>query len=749
MMHPPLCRLLVMLPLAALAVAAAPSRPNIIFILTDDQGYGDLSCTGNPILKTPNLDRLHDEGVRFTDFQVSPTCAPTRAALNSGRHEFRNGVTHTIFERERLTLNATTIAQVLQGAGYATGIFGKWHLGDEAEYQPNRRGFDEVFIHGAGGIGQTYPGSCGDAPGNTYFNPAILHNGKFEKTQGYCTDVFFQQALKWMASVKGKQPFYAYITPNAPHTPLQVPKEYEQLYAGKVGANAAKFFGMISNIDDNVGRLLAKLKEWRIERDTLVVFMNDNGGTAGIQVFNAGMRGGKNSPWLGGTRAASFWRWPGTFKPADVSALAANIDFFPTIAELAGAKLSGPAQAQVEGRSLVPLLKNPGTPWPDRFLFTHIGRWERGQAAQAKYRNCSARNSRWHLVCVSKSGEKQWQLFDVKADPGEKLDVAAQHPEVVKELDAAYDKWWDSLQPQLVNENAVGPKVNPFKELYWKQFGGGPDEETLRKMDPAAKGSSVTTKPNILFIAVDDLRPELACYGNPIIKSPNIDRIARAGVVFNRAYCQQAVCSPSRSSLLTGARPDTTKVWDLQTHFRKALPDVVTLPQLFKNNGYFVQGMGKIFHGGYNDAPSWSVPWTGPKVEAYASPETQALVRKKRQKAIAAGKNEDGLRAASKGQAYEGEDVPDNTFHDGAVADMAVTALRDIKQKKQPFFLAVGFIRPHLPFVSPKKYLGPLRPGEDSARAESVPSQGRARIRGSGRRRVAQLREHSARPRAG
>jgi arylsulfatase len=489
MMYPLLCRLLVTLLLTALTAAAAPSRPNIIFILTDDQGYGDLSCLGNPILKTPNLDRLHDEAVRFTDFHVSPTCAPTRSALNTGRHEFRNGVTHTIYERERLTPKATTLAQVLQGAGYATGIFGKWHLGDEAEYQPNRRGFDEVFIHGGGGIGQTFPGSCGDAPGNTYFDPAILHNGKFEKTQGYCTDVFFDQALKWIGSVKGKRPFYAYIALNAPHTPLQVPKEYEQQYTGKVGANTAKFFGMVANIDDNVGRLLAKLKAWDLERDTLVVFMNDNGGTGGLQVFNAGMRGGKNSPWLGGTRAASFWRWPGTLPPADVSALSANIDFFPTIAELAGAKLSPQVQTQVEGRSLAPLLRKPDAPWPDRVLFTHIGRWGRGQAAQAKYKDCSVRNSRWHMVCVSKSGEKQWQLFDVKADPGEKNNVAAEHPEVVKELDAAYDKWWDSLQPQLVNENAIGPKVNPFKALYWKQFGGGPDEETLRQMDPTAPAS--------------------------------------------------------------------------------------------------------------------------------------------------------------------------------------------------------------------------------------------------------------------
>lgn len=465
-----------------LPLLAAP--PNIILILTDDQGYGDFSCHGNPILKTPNLDRLHDEGVRFRDFQVSPTCAPTRSALLTGRHEFRNGVTHTIFERERLTLKAITLAEVLKRAGYTTGIFGKWHLGDEARYQPNRRGFDEVFIHGAGGIGQTYAGSCGDAPGNTYFDPAILHNGKFEKTQGYCTDVFFGQALQWMDTVKRKRPFFAYITPNAPHAPLQVRPEDEQRYAGKVPTNTAKFFGMIANIDDNVGRLLGRLQEWGIEQDTLVIFMNDNGGTAGANVFNAGMRGSKGTPWLGGTRAASFWRWPGTLRPATVDRLAAHIDVFPTLAELAGAKLPAAAQRQIEGRSLVPLLKDPTAPWPDRYLVTHVGRWERGQAAGAKYRNCSIRNTNWQMVSVAKSGEKQWQLFDLKNDPGQKTNVIAQHPEIAKELEAVYDQWWDSVQPQLVNENAVGPKVNPFKQLYWKQFGGGPDAALKAQMDP-------------------------------------------------------------------------------------------------------------------------------------------------------------------------------------------------------------------------------------------------------------------------
>jgi arylsulfatase A-like enzyme len=459
------------------AESIAGKKPNIIFILTDDQGYGDLSCHGNPILRTPNIDRLHAEGVRFTDFHVSPTCSPTRAALLTGRHEFKNGVTHTTQERERLSPDAVTLAEVLKSAGYTTGIFGKWHLGDEPDRWPNRRGFDEMFIHGAGGIGQSHPGSCGDAPGNSYFNPAILHNGTFVRTTGYCTDVFFGQALTWIESVKGKQPFFCYIATNAPHAPLDVRPEDELRYKTKVSKpSEAKFFGMIANIDDNVGRLLERLREWELETNTLVIFMNDNGGTVGVEIHNAGMRGSKNSPWLGGTRASSLWRWPGTLQPADCDRLTAHIDVFPTLAELAGAVISERVKAQVEGRSLVPLLQDANERWEDRVLFTHVGRWPKGAAIDDyKYANCSVRTSRWHLVSAG-NGRKQWQLFDIKNNAGETMDVAATRPDVIKQLDRAYDEWWQSLPPHLVNENAIGPKINPFHELYWKQFGGGPGE---------------------------------------------------------------------------------------------------------------------------------------------------------------------------------------------------------------------------------------------------------------------------------
>lgn len=469
-------RLLPFLALLFVAASApaqdfAGKRPNILFILSDDQGYGDLSCHGNPILKTPNLDRLHDEGVRFTDFHVSPTCAPTRSALLTGRHEFRNGVTHTINERERLTPSAITLAQVLQSAGYTTGIFGKWHLGDEPDRWPNKRGFDESFTHGAGGIGQAYPGSCGDAPGNTYFDPYILHNGKFEKTHGYCTDVFFRQATSWIDSVKGKQPFLCWLATNVPHAPLQVRPEDEARYAGKAPDDVPKFFGMIANLDDNVGKLLAHLAETGLERDTLVIFMNDNGGTAGVRVFNAGMHGAKGTPWLGGTRAASFWRWPGTLRPHDAAALASNIDFFPTLAEIAGAKLDDTVRQQVEGRSLVPLLRDAQAPWPERTIFTHVGRWPKGEAANYKYAKCSVRTPRWHLVSPENAKTKSWQLYDVQADPGETRNVYAEHTTEAAPLEVAYEQWWTSVQPQLVNEDAVPPAENPFRTLFREQFG--------------------------------------------------------------------------------------------------------------------------------------------------------------------------------------------------------------------------------------------------------------------------------------
>jgi len=435
-------------------------RPNVILIITDDQGYGELGCHGNKIIRTPNLDRLYSESTRFTAFHVSPTCSPTRASLMTGRHEFRSGVTHTILERERLSLDAVTIAQVLSQARYRTGIFGKWHLGDEEPYQPHNRGFDEVFIHGAGGIGQTYECSCGDVPDNKYFDPVIRHNTLFVKTKGYCTDVFFTQALRWIKQNKNRR-FFAYIATNAPHSPYVCPEKYLKPYldAG-LDEKSAAYYGMITNIDDNVGRLVRKLDEWELTEKTLVIFMTDNGHPL-VNLYNAGMRGSKGTPYEGGTRVPAFFRWPGRINAgADVDRLAAHIDVFPTLVELCGATV--PQELNLDGRSLVPLLKDPKAEWSDRYIYVHVGRWPRGEASDSKYSRCAVRSQRFRLV-------NKTELYDIETDPGEKTNAIDEFPDVAARMREAYDKWWHDLLPAMVNEDVPYAQQNPFKVLYARQ----------------------------------------------------------------------------------------------------------------------------------------------------------------------------------------------------------------------------------------------------------------------------------------
>jgi arylsulfatase A-like enzyme len=372
---------------------------------------------------------------------------------------------------------------MLRRAGYTTGIFGKWHLGDEDAYQPGRRGFDEVFIHGGGGIGQTYAGSCGDAPNNTYHDPVLRHNGKFVRTQGYCTDVFFKEASAWIGEkARQRRPFFAFLTPNAPHDPFVSPGPgYDALFQGRgLGTNSVQYYSMIKNIDDNVGRLLDTLGKLGLEKETIVIFMTDNGHSVG-SLFNAGMRSLKGTVYQGGIRVPSFWRWPSRIPEGDRSQLAAHLDIFPTLAEIAGAKLTPEVRRQLEGRSLVRILRDPQAEWPDRFLFSHLGRWPSGQAESAKFRQSAVRNRQFKLMNDS-------ELYDLQNDPGESRNVMTDHPFLVAQLRLAYERWWaDVLPSALASEMTVGPKVNPFKEAYWAQVGGEPTPALLRQMDPAGK----------------------------------------------------------------------------------------------------------------------------------------------------------------------------------------------------------------------------------------------------------------------
>ncbi len=463
------------------------SRPNIILVLTDDQGMGDLSGMGNQILNTPHMDRFGEQSVRFNQFMVSPTCAPTRSALMSGQAPFKVGVTHTIFQRERMALDVFTLPQALKSVGYRTGLFGKWHLGDEEEYLPQSRGFDEVLMHGAGGIGQTKYGDFPVNQENTYFDNTLLHNDTIVKTKGFCTDLFFQAGLAWIeAQMKSEDPYFAYISLNAPHSPYIAPGNYTKRFLDMgYDAKTAGRYGMIENIDDNLGAMMAKLQEWDALENTLVIFMSDNGMANGFKLkldgetimpHNAGLNGVKNSPHEGGNHVPAYWSWKGTLESdVDVEALSAHLDLYPTFCDLAGVSTSVAVQG-LDGRSMLPLLEDSKAEMPDRNVFVHRGRWKEGQREKNKYIGCAVRTQRWRFVNGT-------ELYDLRVDPGEKQDVAARYPEVFSELRSAYDSWWDEVVPLMVNEGlpTVKPEDQPFAIRYDKQL----KEMGIPKWDPA------------------------------------------------------------------------------------------------------------------------------------------------------------------------------------------------------------------------------------------------------------------------
>jgi arylsulfatase A-like enzyme len=412
--------------LAAPAVLPAKARrPNVLVILTDDQGYGDLSLHGNPVLKTPNMDRIAREGVRFTQFHVCPVCSPTRSSFLTGRYNYRTGVVDTYNGRSLMRPDEVTLAQMLGAAGYRTGIFGKWHLGDNYPLRAIDHGFQEALVLRGGGLAQP-----ADAPGSTgYFDPILWHNGQAEKTKGYCTDIFTDAAIRFLEQNR-HDPFFAYVATNAPHDPLLVDDRYAKPFrdAG-VPEQTAKVYGMIANLDENIGRLLATVGKLGLERDTLVLFFSDNG-PIGQTRFNGGMRGTKGTVYEGGIRVPCFLRWPGKLTPgATVDRLAAHIDLVPTL--LDACEVSKPDNLKLDGTSLMPLARGQKVDWPDRTLFFQ---WHRGDEPQP-WRDCAAHTQRWKLV----NGNA---LYDLEADPGESVDVAAAHPEVVSRLRAAYEVWF-------------------------------------------------------------------------------------------------------------------------------------------------------------------------------------------------------------------------------------------------------------------------------------------------------------------
>ena len=413
----------------------APQKPNIILIMPDDQGYGDLAVHGHPLLQTPNLDALHNESLRLTDFHVDPTCSPTRAALLTGRYSTRTGVWHTIMGRSILDPDEKTLAEYLKGAGYQTGIFGKWHLGENYPSRPQDQGFETVLIHGGGGVGQTP-----DFFGNDYFDDTYRRGEEWVQTNGYSADVWFNEAIGFINDHK-EVPFFVYLPSNTAHGPFLVDSSYSNPYrAQSVSDQMANFYGMITNLDDNMGRLRAALEQAGVAENTILIFMTDNGSAFGemdeeeegmFKGYNAGMRGRKGSVYEGGHRVPFFLHWPagGFNQPRDIGDLTAHIDVLPTLFDLIGI----PIPENIDGRSLKPLFQ--GETWDERILFVHSQRIENPR----KGKSISVMHSDYRLV-------NNEELYAIKEDPGQERNIADAYPDLVNQLSESYDAWWSSLE---------------------------------------------------------------------------------------------------------------------------------------------------------------------------------------------------------------------------------------------------------------------------------------------------------------
>ena len=432
------------------------SRPNVILVITDDQGYGDLGCHGNPVARTPHLDKLHQQSIRLTDFHAAPMCTPTRGQLLTGLDAARNGAVNVSSGRTLLRANLQTMADLFRESGYRTGMFGKWHLGDNYPYRPQDRGFEESLWFPSSHIS-----SLPDYWENDYFDDVYCRNGSRERYEGYCTEVFFREAMAWMQDrVEASEQFFAFLPTNAPHAPLWVPADDRQVIeeAFAAGEHALpdltpaerkaiiRFLAMIRNLDTHVGQLRDFLKAQEIERNTILIFMTDNGSTFGPLYFNAGMRGAKASLWEGGHRVPCFIHWPdgNLGSPRDVEGLTQVQDILPTLIDFC--RLESPNETALDGISLSSVLRGGESVPQDRMLAVNYSRMPAfdyptpDSPSVIRREGAAVLWKRWRLLEAT-------ALYDLDSDPGQEHNVIDQHPDVASRMQEALDAWWQEVEP--------------------------------------------------------------------------------------------------------------------------------------------------------------------------------------------------------------------------------------------------------------------------------------------------------------
>jgi len=475
----------------AIAVLFAPYNlqaqpPNVIIILTDDQGYGDFSINGNPVIKTPNIDKLGLEAIRFTDFHVAPMCTPTRSQLMTGMDAMRNGAANVSSGRSLMDPSLKTMADVFKDAGYSTGIFGKWHLGDNYPFRPEDRGFDEAIW-----FPSSHLNSVADYWDNDYFDDFYNHNGRKERFNGYCTDVFFNEAISWMKKkADGSEPFFTYLPLNAAHWPPYVPDKYRGPARNALEANTevlnrlskarmnpyygddirealVTFLAMGLNIDENVGKLMRFLEYEGLLDNTIVVFFTDNGSSFGRHYYNAGMKGGKQELFEGGHRVPLFIRGPESIigEKTVIDELCHVQDLLPTLASAIGVKN---LPHRVDGVDLIPLMKKEINQLEDRMLVVNFSRIPQKVFFPEQDNSDNVAVPKKEMSAVL---WKNWRylndeaLYDISKDPHQDKDIAAEHPDVVAAMKNHLNSWWDDVKDdaEKIHRIVIGsPEENPM-----------------------------------------------------------------------------------------------------------------------------------------------------------------------------------------------------------------------------------------------------------------------------------------------
>uniref|UniRef100_UPI0032165A72 arylsulfatase n=1 Tax=uncultured Draconibacterium sp. TaxID=1573823 RepID=UPI0032165A72 len=463
--------------------------PNVLIINIDDMGYGDMSCHGNPAFNTPALDKLYCQSARFSEFHVAPMCTPTRGQLMTGRDALKNGARWVGTENTHLRTDFPIMAEVFKNAGYSTGIFGKWHLGDNYPLRPQDRGFDEVVS-----FPQQEVGTVNDFWTNDYFDDTYLHNGEQEKYEGFCTDVWFGQAKNWIEKKReAKEPFFCYIPTNVTHGPYFVEQKYRDMVENQqLSIHLKTFVGTMINLDENIGKLLNYLDETRLSESTIVVFMTDNGATMGYGLHNAGMRGTKTQLWEGGHRVPLFIRLPqasSSFKGKDIKGLAQVQDIFPTLLDLCD--IQPEQKIEFDGISLEQQIKGKEL-MPDRILVNQFqrrleikkydacimwGPWRLLNAIDADPKETEHKKAIYEVR--KKNYEINLELYNIENDPHQDNNVIDQHPNIVKKMKAYYENWWESTRkgretftPVVIGNNAENPvelAATSWAETYFTQ----------------------------------------------------------------------------------------------------------------------------------------------------------------------------------------------------------------------------------------------------------------------------------------